>query len=139
MNRLSKGLPLSELGFIKIWTALTVENNDGDTLNREQLEKDLYSFHSNFNYSHLFNDIVFIKPETEEPYADLYHGFVMGYVAEILDNNNDNNSNTFPILIDLDKANEILSSYEDDILIPMIRLYDEIKLLNHPKKKTRSR
>ena len=42
MNRLSKGLPLSELGFIKIWTALTVENNDGDTLNREQLEKDLY-------------------------------------------------------------------------------------------------
>ena len=63
----------------------------------------------------------------------------MGYVAEILDNNNDNNSNIFPIIIDLDKANEILSSYEDDILIPMIRLYDEIKLLNNPKKKTRSR
>ena len=128
-------LPLSEFGFVKLWSSLTIEYNDNNVIDRQELEKKLFDYYTDDKYFTLFNDITFINTNDHDGCADLYHGFTMSCILGIISEKDQNNPTKYSINLDLDTANQIISSYEQDIIIPMINLYEEIR--QDTKTKTR--
>lgn len=121
-------LPLYDLGFVKIWVALTTEYKGNPVIQRHDLEKKLHSYFGDKEYSEVFKNIVFYNPMDEDPYAELFYGFqlaeIMGIVKRI--DQEDYLNSDYEITIDINQANNILSEYDDNILVPMIRLYDQV-------------
>ena len=113
---------ITEYGFIKLWSAIAYLNVDDLVIDRDLLETKLYQYKDIEEYSELFKNLDIRKDEEK---MDLDHGFSLAKAIKDV-KQDENDEDIFYIIMDMDKANDILTNHNTKKLVAMLDLYNHI-------------
>ena len=137
----NKNFKFTEYDFIRLYCAVIIKTGNTPVLEYYELEKELYKFYNDSKFKILFDNIKIKKNyiNIKNSHLLLDTGFEIAKTIGLLSPSQDDSNNRFLICCNEEQAQQMILSYNEDMVYKMYELLDKLEKLNENKQSEKNK